>query len=168
MSMPATEVVAIVQHLENDQLFVSIDGGWGVDALLGEQTRPHDDLDLVIDFDQIAAVREALTTHGYQPCLDEMPTRFVLKAPGDRRIDFHPMHFDESGFAHQQLPGGKLFTCRISALNGAGQISGRAVRCLNPELQLAVHTGYEPVATDRRDVQLLCDRFGLIPPEDYT
>jgi lincosamide nucleotidyltransferase A/C/D/E len=25
-----------------------IDGGWGVDALLGEQTRPHRDLDIAI------------------------------------------------------------------------------------------------------------------------
>jgi len=27
---------------------VWIDGGWGVDALLAEQTRPHEDLDIVI------------------------------------------------------------------------------------------------------------------------
>lgn len=28
---------------------VWLDGGWGVDALLGRQTRPHDDMDIVIE-----------------------------------------------------------------------------------------------------------------------
>jgi lincosamide nucleotidyltransferase A/C/D/E len=27
---------------------VWIDGGWGVDALLGEETRPHQDLDIIV------------------------------------------------------------------------------------------------------------------------
>ena len=29
---------------------VWIDGGWGVDALLGECTRPHQDLDIIISW----------------------------------------------------------------------------------------------------------------------
>ena len=167
MPMTSTDVLSIIQHLEVPHLFVSADGGWGVDALLGEQTRPHDDLDLVVDFEEIDAVNEAMALLGFQPWINEMPTRFVLKSPGDRRIDFHPMHFDDTGYAHQQLPGGKLFTCRIDALHGAGRIADREVPCLTVELQLAVHIGYEPTATDQRDIQRLCDRFGLSPSEGY-
>jgi lincosamide nucleotidyltransferase A/C/D/E len=35
--------------LEEAKVTVWVDGGWGVDALLGEQTRPHKDLDIAIE-----------------------------------------------------------------------------------------------------------------------
>lgn len=41
------------------------DGGWGVDALLGEQTRPHNDLDLVVSLDGIPALRDVLGEQGF-------------------------------------------------------------------------------------------------------
>lgn len=157
----------VLACLEVAGLFAFVDGGWGVDALLGWQTRPHDDLDLVIRFDEWRAVCDVLRPLGYALHLDEMPTRFVLRAKGDRRIDFHPMRFDDTGDAHQELPGGKLFTCRIDALDRRGTIDGFEVRCLTPELQLAAHLGYEPDKTDRHDVGLLCARFGLSLPAEY-
>ncbi len=167
MAMTAADVCAVVDALERSKLFVSVDGGWGVDALLGRQTRPHDDLDLVIDIEQVRTVCECLGACGYSMQADEMPTRFVLVTDGDRRIDFHPMYFDATGFAHQRLPGGKLFSCRTVALGHRGRIGGREVQCLSPELQLAAHTGYEPDAQDRQDVELLCCRFELPLPPAY-
>jgi lincosamide nucleotidyltransferase A/C/D/E len=92
----------------------------------------------------------------------------VLIAPDDNRIDFHPMHFDETGFAHQQLPGGRLFTCRIDALHACGAIAGQPVRCLSPDLQLAAHLGYEPDEIDRHEIGLLCERFGLALPYAFA
>ncbi len=41
-------VAEILERLAVRGIEVWVDGGWGVDALLGEQTRSHDDLDLVI------------------------------------------------------------------------------------------------------------------------
>src|SRR4051794_3463078 len=41
--MSAEEVVAIVARLQGAALAVWLDGGWGVDALVRRQTRPHDD-----------------------------------------------------------------------------------------------------------------------------
>ncbi|MFM7534474.1 MAG: nucleotidyltransferase domain-containing protein [Acidimicrobiales bacterium] len=52
-----------------------VDGGWAVDALLGEQTRPHADLDLAIaraDFD--AALRLLTSREGH-------PIRVVPQDP---------------------------------------------------------------------------------------
>ncbi len=46
--MPSGEVIRIVGLLERQGLSVWLDGGWGVDALAGRQTRPHDDLDVAI------------------------------------------------------------------------------------------------------------------------
>ena len=165
--MAAADVLAVLDAIEQAGCFVSVDGGWGVDALLGDQTRPHDDLDLVIDVDEIETVRAALTLLGFRLQLDEMPTRFVVSTCGDRRIDFHPMYFDDTGFAHQRLPGGRLFTCRSAALDTACRIAGRAVRCLSAELQLAAHTGYPPDESDILDIRQLCDRFQLSPPPGY-
>ena len=39
---------------------VWIDGGWGVDALLGECTREHQDLDIMSSWEDSAILTEAL------------------------------------------------------------------------------------------------------------
>ena len=44
---------------------VWIDGGWGVDALLGEQTRKHQDLDIIISWEDSSILTEALFARGF-------------------------------------------------------------------------------------------------------
>ena len=44
---------------------VWLDGGWGVDALLGEQTRPHQDLDIALQTADGAALKPALEAQGF-------------------------------------------------------------------------------------------------------
>ena len=44
---------------------VWIDGGWGVDALLGECTRNHQDLDIIISWEDSAILTEALLARGF-------------------------------------------------------------------------------------------------------
>src|SRR6266481_8512849 len=46
--MNAADVISLYTDLESMGTSVWVDGGWGVDALLGEQTRPHKDLDIAI------------------------------------------------------------------------------------------------------------------------
>ena len=48
-SMNAEEVLRILDALEDKGVRYWLSGGWGVDALAGRQTRPHDDLDIAID-----------------------------------------------------------------------------------------------------------------------
>jgi lincosamide nucleotidyltransferase A/C/D/E len=43
--LSASDVIEVVGALGPHGLNVWIDGGWGVDALVGEQTRDHADLD---------------------------------------------------------------------------------------------------------------------------
>jgi hypothetical protein len=57
--LDATDVLAILDELDRAGLVAWLDGGWGVDALLGEHTRPHQDLDLAIARDDLAAVEAA-------------------------------------------------------------------------------------------------------------
>jgi lincosamide nucleotidyltransferase A/C/D/E len=48
MTMTAADVVEILGWLRAASADVWLDGGWGVDALVGEQTREHKDLDLIV------------------------------------------------------------------------------------------------------------------------
>ena len=42
-----------------------VDGGWGIDALIGRVTRAHDDLDLVVPLSRADAIVDALRPVGF-------------------------------------------------------------------------------------------------------
>jgi lincosamide nucleotidyltransferase A/C/D/E len=159
--MPAEEVVRVLDVLEARGLRVWLDGGWGVDALAGRQTRDHEDLDIAIALAEADAVIAALATLGYQAHDDEMPTRLDLRDDRDHRVDLHPLTFDGSGNGLQQLQDGRFGIYTAEGLTGAGSVSGRPVRCLSRELQLRFHAGYELDDNDRHDIALLRQEPGL-------
>src|SRR6266536_3316854 len=68
--MIAACVVEVVRELERGGVVVWVDGGWGIDALLGRETRPHADLDLVIDRDQLPRARLLLGGLGFEDVPD--------------------------------------------------------------------------------------------------
>ena len=172
--MQASDVVEALDALESAGVDVWVYGGWGIDALLGEQTRPHDDLDVIIKADDIEiAIR---TTHalGFLLMTDELPQGFVVRDTLDRRIDFHPVRFQSNGSAVQEIRGGGEWVFSAAGFLGAGLINGSPIRCLTAEEQAVRATaqpgsaGYEPNEIDRRDVQLLRDRFGIMLPYPYN
>ncbi len=165
--MPPSDVLAAMEELAAAGIPVWLDGGWGVDALLGEQTREHADLDLVIALDAAGAVHEALKPLGYEIDADERPTRVMMAAPGGRQVDLHAVVFDSEGGGVQQLPGGRSYRYPPEGFSSEGIIEGKALPCLSPEVQIECHLGYEPGETDRRDVLLLAERFGLAVPRAY-
>jgi hypothetical protein len=63
---------------------VWIAGGWGVDALVGRQTRIHSDLDLAVDVTQMALdhLLQAFGRHGYAVEADWRPSRVALVGGG--------------------------------------------------------------------------------------
>ena len=104
-----------------------VDGGWGIDALVGRVTRAHDDLDLVVPMARATQSSEALRPVGFTERLDEPPARIVLSTPYDQRVDLHvvtPIRARDGAGG----PGGGRFTY---ALHGEGTILGRTVRCLS-------------------------------------
>jgi lincosamide nucleotidyltransferase A/C/D/E len=165
--MGTDDVRSVLICLEEAGIAVWVDGGWGIDALLEEQTRPHDDLDIVIAMEQLDAARDALRALGFVLAVDELPTRCVFRDAGDRRIDVHPVIFDSEGGGLQQQREGPPFRYPPEGLAGTGTIAGQPVHCLSPELQLVCHLAYEPDDDDRHDVRLLCARFGLTLPDIY-
>lgn len=167
MTTLAAEALRVLDALCLTGIDAWVDGGWGVDALLAEQTREHRDLDLVVGLDQADTAQQALAPLGYALTEDERPTRLVLAAPDGREIDLHTVVFDADGGGVQQLPGGRSYRYPPHGFGGEGTIAGRRVRCLTPEVQIECHLGYEPAETDRQDMQLLAERFGLRLPRVY-
>lgn len=141
---------------------VWIEGGWGIDALLGEQTRPHRDLDLGHRREQEPRLLAALTGAGFVETLDLRPVRFVMtRAATDEEIDLHPLVFAPDGSALQASPdAGRPFHYPAECFT-TGTVAGVRVPCLSAEQQVAFHQGYEPADRDLHDMARLRERFGI-------
>ena len=170
--MEADEVVRIVELLEAAGIPSWIDGGWGVDALLEKQTRPHSDLDLVIPRVSADHAQKALQTLGYayDPTVEPgLPARLVLRAKTGRQIDLHPIMIDELGNGWQEIQAGAWGLYPADGLGGKGAIAGQPVNCLTPDLQLLHHLCYVWNEKDRQNMAQLAARFGLqLPPESQS
>ena len=164
--MTANDVVEIVGWLEAARLDVWLDGGWGVDALVGEQTREHKDLDVIVKETHVSQMQEVLGDHGFAQ-VQGVPQNFVLADGSDREVDVHPVRFDDQGDGHLLSADGEPFGHPAQAFAARGSISGIAVACLSAEAQMSNHSwGYTPSATDVHDMRLLHNRLGtrLLPP----
>jgi lincosamide nucleotidyltransferase A/C/D/E len=137
-------------------LRVWLDGGWGVDALLGEQTREHSDVDVAIDVRDLPAAEERLERLGFTEMAADpgRPARVVLRDVRGRQVDLHPLTFDGNGDGWQELPDGSRGAYPGAEL-GEGAIGGREAPCISAELQLRHHSGYEATDEDRADVARL-------------
>jgi lincosamide nucleotidyltransferase A/C/D/E len=165
--MDARSVLGIVAALEHAGVRVWLDGGWGVDALVGEQTRDHDDLDCVIALADASLARQALALDGFSVALDELPTRFMVRDQSDRRVDFHTVSFDAAGGATQQLQDGRLAPYPPQGFAGSGFVADVPVACLTATVQSLHHLGYDPDEKDHHDMRLLADRFDIDLPAPY-
>ena len=162
--MTAADVLEILDRLDAAKVEWWIDGGWGVDALLGYETRAHDDLDFAIragDIERLPAIFPEFR-HVHE---DQWPAAYVLRDVEGRELDFHPLEFDEDGNGWQPQAGGTCALWRREALRASGRIGGREVRCTSAQFQVEAHVyeGYDDV--DWAAVTALCERFGLpLPP----
>ena len=162
--MTLTDVIALVQFLEQHHIDCCIDGGWGVDALLGEQTRDHSDLDIAVQHRDVPALRALLEARGYAdvPHNDTRDCNFVMGDDQGHQIDIHSYTFDAAG----KLTFGIAYP--PDSLTGAGSIGGHTVKCITAEWMVKFHTGYPLDENDYRDVKALCLRFGIPMPAEYA
>jgi lincosamide nucleotidyltransferase A/C/D/E len=164
--MEAAEVVRLVQLLEAEGVTVWLDGGWGVDAVLDEQVREHDDLDLVVELVDVPRLLETLQRAGYRHVAGAAPKSFVLVDDSGRQVDVHPVVFDDArGGGVYQMEDGRDWVYPAQGFTGTGGVNGHPVRCLSPEVQVLVHADYELDAKDFRELELLHERFGVDVPQ---
>jgi lincosamide nucleotidyltransferase A/C/D/E len=164
--MDASGLLEAIEALEGDGIDVWIDGGWGVDALLGRQVREHDDLDLVAELRHSDRIIELLGGLGYELVSGAPPKSFVLVDDRGRQIDVHPVTFDRNGGGVYQMEGGREWVYPAEGFSGRGSVADREVHCLSPEVQVRVHAGYELGDKDYRELFLLREQFGVELPDD--
>ncbi|WOT38840.1 nucleotidyltransferase domain-containing protein [Streptomyces coeruleorubidus] len=159
--MTGDDVLEILDALRRAGADVWIGGGWGIDALLGRQTRPHRDLDLMHRREQEPTVVAALAEAGFAESLDWRPVRFVVADAAGREIDLHPLVFAPDGSATQaSLEPGCPFVYPTACFV-TGTIEHSTVPCLSAEQQVYFHQGYEPSDRDRHDMAQLREAFGI-------
>ena len=159
--MDAANVLSLLAAIREAGIEVWVGGGWGIDALLGAQTRPHRDLDLMHRAEQEERLVAVLGEHGYVETLDWRPVRFVVTDPAGRDIDLHPLRFASDGSAEQSsLEEDAPFHYPVSCFV-TGLIGGRSVPCLSVEQQVHFHQGYEPTERDLGDMARLRDAFDI-------
>lgn len=167
--MTSMDVINFYIELDNLGIEIWIDGGWGVDALLGEQTRPHTDLDIVIQQKDLQKVLELLRKRGYQNVErdDTRPCNFVLGDDRGYEIDFHVIVFDDKGNGIYG-PAENKEMYPVGSLLGIGNINGHSVRCISSEYMVKFHTRYKLSESDFKNISALCEKFGIDFPETYN
>lgn len=167
--MISRDVIDLYDALEDRGAEIWIDGGWGVDALLGEQSRSHSDLDIAIQQRDLPKFRELMQERGYKDIKVEIAREwnFVLGDEHGREVDVHVIVLDAQGNGIYGPPEkGEMYPA--ASLTGTGLIDGRRVRCISPEWMVKFHSGYELKDKDFRDVSALCRKFGIDLPPEYA
>jgi lincosamide nucleotidyltransferase A/C/D/E len=164
--MEATDAVALYRLLTGGGRSCWVVGGWGIDALLGRQTRPHHDLDVLTLLADLPAHEELLAAHGFARTLvweenrwaGDRPTAFVMEDAAGRQLDVHVL-------ASRSEPAWATSDpCRPEDLAGRGTIAGTPVACATAAAQVAWHSGYELPPAHVQDLRLLRAAGGAVPP----
>lgn len=154
----------ILSLTEKHGIMVFLDGGWGVDALIGRETRVHNDIDLFVEGTEYDRFIDILKTRGFSEVVEEYTTEnhTVWKDDKDRIVDLHQFTYGQNDTIYYE---GELFPKAV--FSGRGRIGDIAVNCIEPQSQVMFHLGYEHDENDIHDVMLLCDTFDIPVPEAY-
>ena len=164
--MPSSALVELLSLFDAAGILVWLDGGWGVDALLGTQTRPHKDADIIVALVDVPRLQEALAQRAFAFARGTPPHSFVLADGRGLEVDIHAAAFDEEGNGVYRMESGDVWIYPAVGFTGRGVVAGTSVRCLSPAAQVLCHAhGYEPGENDFRDMELLAQRFGVALPQ---
>ena len=164
--MPAEALIDLLHLFETAGIEVWLDGGWAVDALLGMQTRPHKDVDIILRVADLPRLRNILAERGFEIRQGGTESNFVLADHSGLEVDVHAIVFDRDGNGVYRMENGSDWIFPAEGFSGRGIVGEIGVRCLSPETQVLCHAhGYVPTEKDFRDMELLQARFGVeLPP----
>ncbi len=94
-------LMEVLNLLDGLKIKYWIDGGWGIDILLGKQNRVHRDIDVDFDGKFTDVLLDALNVKGYTIVTDWRPARIELYHPELGYIDIHSLIISEDGSAKQ-------------------------------------------------------------------
>lgn len=164
-SLSAQEALSLYAMLVQRHIRCWVAGGWGVDALLGRETRPHHDLDLLVSLDDLGELQDLLAEQGFSRKLvweenrwvdvrgAQTPTAFVEVDSLGRELDIHVIQLVQGGPPIALYD--RAWEFPDDSLEGVGTISGVTVTCISTITQLQAHTGYDPPPLHQSDVDQL-------------
>ena len=139
----AEDVVEVLASLTAADVPWWVAGGWAVDALVGEQTRPHDDVDVMVPADALPRVEASLAKLGFARADEsELPAFLILRDPRGRQVDLYLLQFDSAGDGWQEYSSTRWDRFSAGELLGIGEIEGSTVRCLSPDALFRQFLGY--------------------------
>jgi lincosamide nucleotidyltransferase A/C/D/E len=164
--MTSSDLLDLLGLLKKASIEFWLDGGWGVDALLGEQTRLHRDVDIIVRVSDVPKLMSLLRGRNFAIKEGAPPDSFVLEDGGRLEVDVHAVMFDHDGNGVYRMQNGEDWIYPAEGFAGQGHIGETEVRCLTPAAQVLCHAyGYEPVGKDLHDMGHLRERFGVeLPP----
>lgn len=156
------DVASFYKAADNSGVKIWIDGGWSVDALLGEQIRPHKDMDIAIENKDLPKFLELTQAQGYQEIRRDNEWNFVL-GNNNKEVDVHVFVRDPEG----NIVGGIKYP--TESLTGTGTIDGQEVRCVSAKYMVEflapwIHKWPEKYLPA---VAALCEKFEIPLPEQY-
>lgn len=167
-AMTSADVVELYSSLKDLGIQIWVDGGWGVDALLGRQTRLHNDVDIAIQEKDLPKFREFLEAREYKDIKPEevKPWNFVLGDDNGHEIDVHVIVLDDKGNGiYGPAENGQMYPA--DSLTGEGIVEEKQVKCISPEWMVKFHSGYKLKEKDFNDVSAICEKYGIDLPKEY-
>jgi lincosamide nucleotidyltransferase A/C/D/E len=161
--MTLKEVIDIYNRLENRSIKIWIDGGWSVDALLGEQTREHQDLDIAINQKDVGPFVDFLKNNDYKEIKRDSEHNLVFRDNSGREIDMHAFISDVEG----NVVGGIMYPTQ--SLTGLGILDEHRVRCISPEYMVQFLAPWLTKHPHKylQAISALCEKFGIEYPKEY-
>jgi lincosamide nucleotidyltransferase A/C/D/E len=162
--MSAARVRQVYELLTGEGLRCWVVGGWGIDALLGRETREHKDLDILLVRSEHERAWELLHSAGFSldyrweenrevdwdgPDEGTLPTAYVLTDGRGGQVDVHVLRDDLSPMWITD----RAF--EAGALDASGTIDGLTVACMSAPMQRIAHTGYDLPEEQQRDLRSL-------------
>src|SRR5438309_86759 len=118
--MTPEALVDLLRLFESAGIEVWLDGGWAVDALLGAQTRPHKDLDIILRVADLPKLREILARRGFEIRNGGTESNFVLADRSGLEVDVHAIVFDRDGNGVYRMGNGSDWIFPAAGFSGRG------------------------------------------------
>lgn len=148
------DLMAVINLLEKSGIRYWIDGGWGVDILVGRQTRLHRDIDVNFDAQYTEKLLDMLLKYGYEVDTDWKPVRIELYSSKLGYLDIHPFILNEDGTSKQADLTGGYYEFEKDYFGNAF-FEGKTIPCISLKGQKIFHSGYELREKDKHDILIL-------------
>jgi len=173
------ELIEVAGALEAANVRYWLAGGWGVDALVGRQTRTHRDLDVVIDrFESNEPrARHALEAIGFRHVKFDaggiwMPLRSTLDDDSGHKVELMGIDWPRLTREMRARAGAGGATpasdAQVEDVFAEGTVNGRRVPCLSAQVQRLFHTGFHLEPGGHHNVNLLDSEIGATPGDDTS